>query len=124
MFYRRLGMARLVPGAKVRSVFREKIFLDCVRGISASLLACQYMKILIEDAERLEYLTNTNLWTKNPIEGKCFSATGNALAAAKKESIGRFNIVGYISQSKQFVNLNHGRGRGIDAEKVLPANAS
>ena len=81
------------------------------------------MNILIEDADSLAYLTSTNLWTKNAAEGKSFSATGTAFAAAKKEPIGRFNIVAYISESKQFINLNHGRGRGVDAEKTVAAIA-
>jgi hypothetical protein len=29
------------------------------------------------------------------------------------ELIGRFNIVGYICQTGQLINLNHGRGKGI-----------
>jgi hypothetical protein len=70
------------------------------------------MNILIENAEKLEYLTSSSLWTKNPAEGKNFGATGTALDAAKKELIGKFNIVAYIAESKQIINLNHGRGKG------------
>ena len=72
------------------------------------------MNILIENAESLEYLTGDNQWTKNAAEGTDFSTTGTAFAIAKKEPIGQFNIVAYVSQTKQFVNLNHGRGRGAD----------
>jgi hypothetical protein len=32
---------------------------------------------------------------------------------AKKEAICKFNIVGYITETRQFINLNHGRGRGL-----------
>ncbi len=71
------------------------------------------MNILIEDAEKLEYLTGENQWTKNAAEGKSFEATETAFAVAKKEPIGRFNIVFYIPQTKQFVNLDHGRGKGL-----------
>ncbi len=71
------------------------------------------MNILIENDERLEYLTGNNEWTKNADEGKCFKTTGNAFAIAKKESIGKFNIVAYISQTKQLINMDHGRGKGI-----------
>jgi hypothetical protein len=71
------------------------------------------MNILIEDAENLEYLTSSNLWTKNAAEGKNFGATGVAFDFAKQEPMGRFNIVCYIPQSKQFINMNHGRGKGI-----------
>ncbi len=66
------------------------------------------MNILIEDAEKLEYLTSNNQWTKNAAEGKHFGATGTAFAAAKKESIGKFNIVGYNVETKQFINMDHG----------------
>ena len=71
------------------------------------------MNILIENAESLEYLTSNNQWSKNAADGKCFGNTGTAFDAAKKELIGRFNIVGYIGQTKQFINLNHGRGKGV-----------
>ncbi len=71
------------------------------------------MNILIENADSLEYLTADNLWTKIAANGKQFPRTGTAFDAAKKEPIGRFNIVGYITETKQFINLNHGRGRGL-----------
>ena len=78
-----------------------------------NLVPSRFMNILIEDAEKLEYLTGNNQWTKNAAEGKSFEATETAFQAAKKEPIGRFNIVFYIAQTKQFINLDHGRGRGI-----------
>jgi hypothetical protein len=84
-----------------------------MRIVGANVVTCPFMNILIEDAEKLEYLTSGNLWTKNADEGKNFGATGIAFDAAKKELIGRFNIVAYIAQSKQFINMNHGRGKGI-----------
>ena len=71
------------------------------------------MNILIEDAEKLEYLTTAGRWTKNVAEGKSFAATETAFEVAKKEPVGKFNIVCYIKQTKQFINLNHGRGKGI-----------
>ena len=72
-----------------------------------------FMNILIEDAEKLEYLTSNNQWTKNAAEGKSFGATEAAFQVAKKEPIGRFNIVFYIAQTEQFINLDHGRGKGL-----------
>jgi hypothetical protein len=72
------------------------------------------MNILIENAERLEYLTGNSEWTKNAADGKRFAATGLAFAAAKKESIGKFNIVGYITETKQFINLDSGRSKGAE----------
>jgi hypothetical protein len=68
------------------------------------------MQILIENEETLEYLTNENDWSKNPLKGKQFPTGRLAYRAAKLESIGRFNIVGFISETKQFINLDHGRG--------------
>lgn len=69
------------------------------------------MNILIEDAETLEYLTSNGQWTKNASEGKCFSLTTTAFEVAKQELIRKFNIVCYIAQTKQFINLDHGRGK-------------
>ena len=70
------------------------------------------MNILIEDVEKLEYLANDGLWTKNAAEGKNFGATEVAFDVAKKEPIHKFNIVCYITQTRQFINMNHGRGKG------------
>ena len=70
------------------------------------------MNILIEDAETLEYLAGDNKWTRKVSEGRTFKATDAAYQVAKKEPIGRFNIVFYISQTEQFINMSHGRGRG------------
>ena len=82
--------------------------------VPRNLLPCAFMNILIENAETLEYLTNTGLWTKNVDKGKGFGFTNAAFAAAKQEPIGKFNIVSYITQTKQFINLDHGRGKGAE----------
>ena len=82
-------------------------------GIRVILLTCSSMNILIEDAEKLEYLTSNSLWTKNAATGKNFGATGHAFAAAKKKPMGKFNIVGYNAETKQFINLHHGKGKGL-----------
>ena len=80
------------------------------------------MNILIEDAESLEYFTSDNKWTKKVSEGKNFGATQTAFAVAKKEPIGKFNIVSYIPQTQQFINLDHGRGKGLaEAGAVVEA---
>jgi len=76
------------------------------------------MNILIENAETLQFLDGDGLWTKDVAKGKNFLATQLAYLAAKKEPIGKFNIVSYIAQTKQFINLNHGKGRGVE---VAPA---
>ena len=70
------------------------------------------MHILIENNDTLEYLTPAGKWSKNPREGKPFSATAAAFRAARQESIGKFNIVFHIPQTNQLVNLSHGRGTG------------
>ena len=72
------------------------------------------MNILIEDADRLEYFTIDSLWSKNIMDAKRYANTSSAFIAAKKEAIGKFNIVGYILETKQFINLNHGRGKGLE----------
>lgn len=72
------------------------------------------MNILIEDAESLKYLAGNGEWTKNVAEGKRFGATGTAFDFAKLEPIGKFNIVCYIPETEQFLNLNHGRGKSVE----------
>ncbi|HUA64938.1 MAG TPA: hypothetical protein VME24_03760 [Alphaproteobacteria bacterium] len=78
------------------------------------------MHILIENEETLEYLTGENNWSKSPLKGKQFLNRWLALRAARLEAIGTFNIVCYIPQTKQFINLD--RGRGI--RKSLKAEAN
>ena len=70
------------------------------------------MHILIENEEALEYLTNENNWSKNPLKGKQFLSGQLAFRAAKLEAIGKFNIVCYIPETNQFINLKHGQGIG------------
>jgi hypothetical protein len=70
------------------------------------------MKILIENADSLEYFVGEGRWTKNVAEGKCYPRTEAALKVAKHEPISGFNVVGFIPTTGQFVNLNHGRGKG------------
>jgi hypothetical protein len=76
------------------------------------------MRILIENEETLKYLTDTNQWSENPLKGKRFLNSQLAFRAAKLEDIGKFNIVCYIPETKQFINLDHGRGvqRSVKAE--------
>jgi hypothetical protein len=81
--------------------------------VLADVVACLLMNILIEDAEKLEYLTSGNHWTKNAAEGRDFGAAKAALAVAKQEPMGTFNIVAYFATTKQLINMDHGRGRGV-----------
>ena len=76
------------------------------------------MQILIENPTTLEYLMSTGEWTKNPLGGKSFPSTRLAFRAAKQEAIGRFNIVCHIPATRQFVNLDHGRGTGATEAEV------
>ncbi len=72
------------------------------------------MNIMIEDAESLKYFTVEGQWAKNVADGRCFPATRAAFKTAKLELVGKFNIVGYIPSTQQFVNLDHGHGkRGV-----------
>jgi hypothetical protein len=75
------------------------------------------MTILIENNETLEYLTEAGDWSKNPRQAKPFPKTEAAFQAAKQEAIGRFNIVFYIQTTNQFVNLDHGRGKGLPTDR-------
>lgn len=71
------------------------------------------MNILIEDAEKLEYLTSSNHWTKIPAEAKIFRNTAEAVAVGKQQHMGKFNVVAYVSTTHQFVNFGKGCGRRI-----------
>jgi hypothetical protein len=71
------------------------------------------MNIIIENPESLEFFTGEGLWSKNVTEGKRYPATQLAFRAAKQESVGKFNIVGYFPDTRQFVNLDHGKGKGL-----------
>ena len=77
---------------------------------AGNLLSSLFMNILIENAKTLEYFTTTGQWTKNAEKGKSFEKTEAAFEVAKQEPIHEFNIVCYISQTKQFINLDHGQG--------------
>jgi len=79
--------------------------------IQENLLPLALMNILIENADSLEFLTSNGTWTKNVAEGKQFGTTLTAFDAAKKEIVGKFNIVAYIPASKQFINMSHGKGK-------------
>ena len=71
------------------------------------------MNILIENFDTLEYLTEVGQWSKNPLDGRCFPATAAAFQFARREAIGKFTIVCHIPATNQFINLDHGRGRGM-----------
>jgi hypothetical protein len=73
------------------------------------------MHILIENSETHEYLASEDRWTKNLKEGRRFSGTTAALKVAKTQPVGRFNIVGHIPGTFQIINLDRGRGRGVEA---------
>ena len=73
------------------------------------------MNIIIEDAETLQYLAGNGRWSKNAGDGKTFRTTEVAFQTAKNEPIGGFNIVSYIAQTRQLVNMDHGRGKGLAA---------
>ena len=92
-------------------------------AIRESVVPLQFMNILIEDAEKLEYLTSSSQWTKNASAGKDFGTTEAAFQVAKTESIGRFNIVFYIPQTRQFVNLDYGRGKGLPEARPVVEKA-
>ncbi len=87
----------------------------CVLAPPENLLVSPFMNILIENAETLQYFTSTGQWTKNADEGKSFGKTEAAFQVAKLEPIRQFNIVCYISKTKQFINMDHGQGTVAEA---------
>jgi hypothetical protein len=80
--------------------------------VPETVLNCRSMNIIIEDAESLKFFTGEGLWSKIAADGKHYAGTASAFKAAKQEPVGKFNIVGYITETKQFINLDHGRGKG------------
>jgi hypothetical protein len=91
----------------------KNIFEDLSWLVRWNQLICAFMNILVENCDTLEYLTEGGQWTKNPRDGKSFPATTAAVRAAKGEAIAKFNIVYHIPATNQFINLDHGRGRGL-----------
>ena len=82
------------------------------------------MNILIENDETLEYMVTAGKWSKDPRAGKRFRVSDEAFKLAKAEPIGEFTIVFHIPETNQFVNLDHGRGKGVPAmaeEETTPA---
>ena len=71
------------------------------------------MKILIEDAESLKYFTAEGQWASNASEAQCYKGSSLAMQAAKQAQIGKFNIVAFVTGTKQLINLNHGHGKGV-----------
>ena len=76
------------------------------------------MKILIENAESLEYLASNGRWTKHAGEGRDFGSTQAAFEAATSEPIGKFNIICYIPQKPKFIifTMDHGKGSGTNTQ--------
>jgi hypothetical protein len=70
------------------------------------------MKILIEDAQTLEYYTAAGRWTKNAKEAATFPNSASAKHAGAKAPISKFNVVGFFSNSPQLTNLDDGVGAG------------
>ena len=70
------------------------------------------MNILIENAETREFLASDGHWTNQLGQGASFATTRAAHIAAKKEPIGKFNIVGHFGDTEQFINLDSGSGKG------------
>ena len=102
------------------AVRRRENILRIVVAARGVLLSCPSVNILIENCDTLEYLTEAGKWTKNPCDGRRFPATAAALQIAKREPIGKFNIVCHIPGTNQFINLDRGRGKGVPDASVPP----
>jgi len=71
------------------------------------------MNILIENADTQEFLASDGRWTKKASLGSSFATTRAAHTAAKREPIGKFNIVGHFVGTEQYFNLDCGSGKGV-----------
>jgi hypothetical protein len=80
--------------------------------VPANPLSYPPMNILIEDADSQKFFSGEGLWSKNVTEGKKFAGTALAVKAAKQEPVGKFNIIGYVAETRQLINLDSGRGKG------------
>lgn len=74
------------------------------------------MNILIENGDTGEFLDELGGWTRNPKASKVFKNKRVAFSVARQESIGKFNVVLHFPQTHQFINLDHGRGKGDTGE--------
>ena len=70
------------------------------------------MKICIEDATTLEFLTPAGRWTKSTKEAATYPNSQLAKQAGAKIPIDRFNVVGFFKDSPQLTNLDEGKGSG------------
>jgi len=70
------------------------------------------MNIIVEDVDSMKFFTGEGQWTRNAAHGKHHAGTIQAYNAARNEPIGKFNITGYIAETKQLISLRNGRGTG------------
>jgi hypothetical protein len=68
------------------------------------------MKIFIENASTLEFLTREGRWSKNKKEAAVYTSSAQAKTFGKSSPIGRFNVVGFFANSPQLTNLDDGCG--------------
>jgi hypothetical protein len=68
------------------------------------------MRILIENAETLQYLTADGAWTKEPNAAATYRTSTVAKEHGKTAPIGRFNVIGAFKNSPQITNLDDGCG--------------
>jgi hypothetical protein len=68
------------------------------------------MRIIIEDAETLQFLTMDGGWTGDSARAATFANSDAARERGVTLPIGEFNIVGAFSKSPQLTNLDNGSG--------------
>jgi hypothetical protein len=68
------------------------------------------VKIIIENAETLEFLTSDGRWSKDVTRAAAFPNSNAAKARGVTFPIGRFNVVGAFATSPQLTNLDEGFG--------------
>jgi hypothetical protein len=69
-----------------------------------------FVKIIIEDAETLEFLTSEGRWTKDLARAAAFPNSAAAKTRGSAIPIGRFNVVGSFARWPQLTNLDEGCG--------------
>ena len=73
------------------------------------------MRIIIENAATLEFLTTEGRWTKDAGRAAQFANSGAAMVRGATLPIGVFNVVGSFKGWPQLTNLDEGRGIGATA---------
>jgi len=88
--------------------------------IRENVVTSEFMNILIEDAETLQYLTSNSQWTKNASKAKTSGPPKRPFRLRKKNRSAGLTSFFTSPKTRQFINMDHGRGKGLaEASPVL-----